>query len=134
MHYLERAFLEADAIRERARRQRATTPQPLFAGSPAPPGLWGPGTSAPGLSGASQQYQANSGWTFAAVRAIASRIAGQPVRVARRRTGKPGAGRKDQPPSEGTSFPGPSPAPPWLKQAAGDSHLEPLPSHPLLEA
>lgn len=66
----------------------------------------------------------NTGWVYACVRAIADRIAGQPIRV----------GRASASPRRGRSAPGAtkaaSAAPPWMRAGA----VEELDAHPLLDA
>jgi len=66
----------------------------------------------------------NTGWVYACVRAIADRIAGQPIRVGRV-TASPRRGR----PTPG-SVKAASAAPPWIRAGA----VEELDAHPLLDA
>lgn len=67
------------------------------------------------ITGAAEQYAANRGWVYACVRLIATRIAGQPIRV-------------------GIAGKSPAPAGPAFRtKAMQPAGVEPLESHPLLD-
>ncbi|QDU24033.1 phage portal protein [Urbifossiella limnaea] len=69
----------------------------------------------------------NTGWVFACVRAIADRIAGQPIRVGRvTSTPRRGSGRRGGPGTVKAA----SAAPPWMRAGS----VEELDAHPLLDA
>lgn len=81
------------------------------------------------MVGHDRQYRHNTGWVYACVRAIAQRIAGQPVRLARRKQGAQG----------GTSVGRLTAKSPTLGQLPKglqevQSNLELIESHPLLDA
>jgi HK97 family phage portal protein len=106
----DRATQEADAIWRRAQATPGTVPS--LAPAPRPPS--GPTYGGSGLFGRGRSDH-NTGWVHAAVRAIANRVAGQPIRLGRkvRRRGVPAPVKS---------------APSW----AG-ANLEPVESHPLLD-
>lgn len=105
---LSRAFAEADAMRAKA---ATSSPSSLLASGGGIP------YSLPSLGTHAEQYRHFKGWAWVAVRAIAQRVAGQDLYVARR--SKAPARRKAL---SKTS-----------RKALGDL-LEPLTSHPLLDA
>lgn len=112
---LTRAFAEADGLRSAA---LARTPVPQAAPPYHPPPssvAFGPSPSGMAKEGLNHF----TSWTYSCVRAIASRIAGQPVRLARRVRGGSPAGLKGN-------------VPRWVKDAGVG--LEPVERHPLLEA
>jgi phage portal protein BeeE len=84
-------------------------------------GAGGPFAPRPGLASAREQLSHYRGWTYASVRPIAQKIAGQPVRVARKAGGRA--------PGRSKMF---DLAPAWVKGLP--TGLEILESHPLLDA
>jgi len=114
---LTTAFAEVDRMRLNASKAAGSPGQMLASG---PQGLE---PHRPSLTKAKEQYQHFRGWAYVAIKAIASRIAGQDVFVARLRE-TPRTGRKSD----------------WLKstlpgrlKSLGE-RLEPLENHPLLQA
>ncbi len=107
----------------------------LWRGTPAPAGEKAPrgatlttylGPGGLGLSPAWSDIDTirfNTGWVYACVRAIADRIAGQPVRVGR--AASPRRGRSAPETRKAASA-----APPWMRAGA----VEELDAHPLLDA
>jgi HK97 family phage portal protein len=105
----DRARSFADACELRAQESPGTSP--VLAPAPRPPS--GPTYGGSGLFGRGRSDH-NTGWVHAAVRAIANRVAGQPIRLGRkvRRRGVPAAVKS---------------APAWV------GSVEPVESHRLLE-
>jgi hypothetical protein len=115
---LDRAFAAADALRQSARAEVALA-RPAPYPSPGPPAPFGP-SAVPGPWSAREQLAHFRSWVYAAVRPIAQRVAGQPVRLARRVRGGAGPGGLK------------GHLPDWVK--ALRTNLEPVERHPLLDA
>lgn len=113
MDRLAKAFSETDRMFHNATKAVGSNPGSMLTG-----GLQGIGVQRSNLGRAKEQYLHYRGWSYVAIRAIASRIAGQDLFIARVAR-KPKPGRKLFLPS---SF-----------KSLGD-RLEPLESHVLLNA
>ncbi|QDT72211.1 phage portal protein [Lacipirellula limnantheis] len=113
MDVLSQAFADADrSFMAASKAVGSSVPRSLVGGMPSI------GAFSSSLSKASEQYQHYSGWAYVAVRAIASRIAGQSVCVGRVGTARK-PGRKLTLPQSFKSI---------------DELIEPLASHPFLTA
>ncbi|MBA3483917.1 MAG: phage portal protein [Pirellulales bacterium] len=114
MDALANAFADVDRMHAHACKAVGNSiPASLTAGMQT-----GLGVHASSLGKAAEQYQHYSGWVYVAIRAIASRIAGQPVCVGRVAS-KPRTGRKLFLPSFAKTL---------------DDLVEPLETHPFLQA
>lgn len=116
---LTNAFADVDRMRFNAAKSVGTSSGGMLTGG----GTRGMQITSPTLSQAKEQYHHFRGWVYVAVNAIASRIAGQDLFVARVRE-TPRTGRKDAFPVH--RLPG------GLK-SMGD-RLEPIENHPLIQA
>jgi phage portal protein BeeE len=103
---------------------KAAGANPIVAGSGA---LGALGIGSAQQNHAREQGRHFCGWVYAAIRVIAQRIAGQPIRVARRTKSAPA-----DPKARLKSLSHFRAAPPFVKSAA--NRLEPLDTHPLLTA
>lgn len=113
MDALSQAFADADRSYMAASKAVGSVPRSLVGNTST-----GLGVLSSQLNRAAEQYQHYSGWVYVAVKAIAAKIAGQPVCVGR--VGKtPRTGRKLHTP---------------LFARGLDELVEPLPSHPFLAA
>lgn len=108
---LSAAFAAADVLVRQARTQAAKGPTPSESGGLSP--VWT-------LSRAREQERHNTGWVYSSIRAIASRISGQPIRVGRKTAKRPVPRQRAL-----------DVAPGWVKQL---DNIEVLERHPLLDA
>jgi HK97 family phage portal protein len=81
------------------------------------------------MVGHDRQYRHNTGWVYACIRAIAQRIAGQPVRLARRKQGAQGGASVGRLTAKSPTL---RQLPKGLQEV--QSNLELIESHPLLTA
>jgi phage portal protein BeeE len=113
---LNRAYSQAERLRDAARKAADTRPSGIVAGGPSA------SLGRANLGAHAEQYAHFRGWQYVAIRAIAQRIAGQPIRVAR--VAATPKGRKSA--DEKALLP--------LRLKSCCDRLEPLESHPLLDA
>jgi HK97 family phage portal protein len=104
---------ELNALRQENAQLKAVGGNPLAPTS----GIFADG---PKLGASKEQLNHYNGWVYSSIRPIAQRIAGQPIRLARKVRRSTARGLKD--------------CPTWVKQSAPGRALELIESHPLLDA